>query len=190
MTPSTDSQSALPAKPGGVKTAPAFAPQRRVRIVVNVAITAALLALLVGISAPMLTLKKLVWISNTFSLLSGVAALWSEGQYLLFLIIGGFSVVFPLLKIALLYRVWNTRAERLPLSIRYFRWLAALGRWSMLDVFVVAVLLASVKLGALASVEVHFGLYAFALAVVLTMMVTHRVTHYAHGTASRSDSER
>jgi len=49
------------------------------------------------------------------------------------------------------------------------------GKWSMLDVFVVAVLVVSVKLGAIASVEMRYGLYAFAAAVILTMYVTARV---------------
>ena len=44
-----------------------------------------------------------------------------------------------------------------------------LGKWSMLDVFVVALLLVSVKLGVLAKVEVHYGLYVFATSVLLTM---------------------
>ena len=50
------------------------------------------------------------------------------------------------------------------------------GKWSMLDVFVVAVLLASVKLAGLAQVEIHSGLYAFAASVLLTMLITARVT--------------
>jgi paraquat-inducible protein A len=46
------------------------------------------------------------------------------------------------------------------------------GKWSMLEVFVVALLLVSVKLGALLSVEVHYGVYLFALAVLLTMGIS------------------
>ena len=49
------------------------------------------------------------------------------------------------------------------------------GKWSMLDVFVVAVLVVTVKLGAIASVEARYGLYAFTVAVFLTMYVTARV---------------
>ena len=42
----------------------------------------------------------------------------------------------------------------------------------MLDVFVAAVLIASVKLGSLASIELHFGLYCFAASVLLIMLAT------------------
>jgi paraquat-inducible protein A len=58
---------------------------------------------------------------------------------------------------------------------KHLHWMHLYGKWSMLDVFVVAVLVAAVKLGAIASVELRFGLYAFATAVVLTMYVTARV---------------
>jgi paraquat-inducible protein A len=49
------------------------------------------------------------------------------------------------------------------------------GKWSMLDVFVVAVLVVTVKLGAIANVEMHYGLYFFSAAVILTMIITARI---------------
>lgn len=146
------------------------------RILVNALVGASFIALIIGLLAPMLTLKKLILITNTFSVSSGVLALFREGDYLLSFIIFGFSIVLPLVKIGLLFRVWNA-AEHGSQSVRYFCWLTNIGRWSMLDVFVVAVLVASVKLGALASVEVHYGLYAFALSVVLVMLASGRVKH-------------
>ena len=138
----------------------------------------ALVTFVIGISAPMLTLQKLIWIKNTFSLLSGVFALFAEGQYLLFLLIFGFSILLPASKFVLLFTLWNRSVQLGGRSIKYFHWLTLMGKWSMLDVFVVAVLLASIKLGAIASVEVHFGLYCFALAVILMMLATHQVAHY------------
>ena len=63
-----------------------------------------------------------------------------------------------------------------PENIRtYLHWMHSFGKWSMLDVFVVAILVVSVKLGAIASVEMRYGLYAFAAAVILKMYVTARV---------------
>jgi paraquat-inducible protein A len=49
------------------------------------------------------------------------------------------------------------------------------GRWAMLDVMVVAVLIVTVKLGALASIEIHPGLYIFGIAVLLIMFITQQV---------------
>jgi len=140
------------------------------RLWVNLMAGLAALTLGVGIVAPVMTLKKLVWIKNTFSLGSGILALASEGQILLFILLGLFSVVFPIAKIGVLFLAANRPGESV---MRWLKWLNLLGKWSMLDVFVVAVLLATIKLGALAEVSVHYGLYAFAASVILTMIGAH-----------------
>ena len=46
------------------------------------------------------------------------------------------------------------------------------GRWAMLDVMVVAMLIVTVKLGAIASIQIHPGLYVFGAAVLLIMLIT------------------
>jgi paraquat-inducible protein A len=148
---------------------PRAARQLRILLVV----TAVLLA--VGLAAPIITLKKFVIVENTFSVLSGVIQLAREGQWFLFFIIGGFSVILPILKIAVLYRLVS-RKRRCDASVqRYLHWMHLYGKWSMLDVFIVAVLVVAVKLGAIASVEMRYGLYAFAASVLLTMVITARV---------------
>jgi paraquat-inducible protein A len=45
----------------------------------------------------------------------------------------------------------------------------------MMDVFVAALLIVTVRLGAMADVTVHFGLYAFAASVILTMITTAQI---------------
>ncbi|MFO7593789.1 MAG: paraquat-inducible protein A [Pseudomonadota bacterium] len=54
--------------------------------------------------------------------------------------------------------------------------LMLLGKWSMLDVFVVAMFIMTVKMGAIVSVEVHTGLYLFSAGVVASMLLTHLVS--------------
>jgi paraquat-inducible protein A len=148
---------------------------RHLRLLIIVAY--ALLA--IGLVAPILTLEKFVVIENTFSVLSGVVQLLHEGQWFLFIIVTGFSVVLPILKLSVLYLLvskTNFREQRLH---RYLQWMHLYGKWSMLDVFVVAILVVAVKLGAIAHVQMRYGLYAFAAAVVLTMLVTARVVMLA-----------
>jgi len=134
----------------------------------------AFVLLLIGLFSPIITLHKLIVIENTFSLVSGVFELVREGHLFLFLILTAFSIVLPILKLGILWRVLDVEiaANRLE---RYVHWMHLYGKWSMLDVFVVAVLVVAVKLGALASVEMRFGLYAFAGAVLLTMLATEGV---------------
>ena len=131
--------------------------------------------LAIGLVAPIITLKKFVLIENTFSVLSGTLQLLEEGQLFLFIVITGFSVVLPLLKIGVLNKLLSQKEQSAGNVDKYLHWMHLYGKWSMLDVFVVAVLVVAVKLGAIASVEIRFGLYLFAAAVVLTMYVTARV---------------
>ncbi len=132
----------------------------------------AAVCLLVGIFSPIVTLHKLLVFENTFSVISGVMALLSQQKWLLFLVISLFSIVLPLLKLAILFLLVNGRNLE-PVRLRsYLHWMHEYGRWSMLDVFVVAVLVVSVKLGAIASVETRYGLYVFTAAILLTMIVT------------------
>lgn len=142
-------------------------------LIVILLITISLLA--VGMVAPIITLNKFVLIENTFSILSGTVELLKEGKVFLFIVITGFSIVLPLLKIAILFMLVSVKNNKTAHINRYLHWMHQFGKWSMLDVFVVAVLVVTVKLGAIASVEARYGLYAFTAAVILTMFVTSRV---------------
>ena len=131
--------------------------------------------LAVGLVAPIITFKKFIFIQNTFSILTGTWNLLKEGQFFLFLIISIFSIVLPIFKLGLLTRLVlssssiNAGSEKILALIHRF------GRWSMLDVFVVAILVVVVKLGAIADVEKHLGLYAYAAAAILIMLITNMV---------------
>jgi paraquat-inducible protein A len=64
------------------------------------------------------------------------------------------------------------------------------GKWSMLDVFVVAVLVVAVKLGAIADVDMRYGLYAFAASVLLTMYITSRIVSLTNQPLQGTDTHR
>jgi len=130
---------------------------------------------LLGIYLPMITLTKLVFFENTFSVVSGIVELFKNGQYPLFVIVGVFSVLLPIMKIGVLYLILTHRSRNKPKIRRYLSLMHEYGRWAMLDVMVVAVLIVTVKLGAVASIEVHAGRYVFGSAVLLIMYITHRV---------------
>ena len=131
--------------------------------------------LFTGLLSPVITLTKFVLIENTFSVLSGVIELLKEGKLFLFLLITGFSIVLPVLKLWILYRLVSKSAATEKSVRKLLHWMHLYGKWSMLDVFVVAILVVAVKLGAIADVEMRFGLYAFAASVLLTMYVTSSI---------------
>jgi paraquat-inducible protein A len=84
-----------------------------------------------------------------------------------------------MIKLGILFRLLTSRAGDNETLRRFLHLMHQYGKWSMLDVFVVALLVVAVKLGAVASVETHYGLYAFGSAVLLTMVITARVIYLA-----------
>jgi paraquat-inducible protein A len=141
-------------------------------LTVNLLLLAALGLLLLGLTWPVLTLEKFYFFANTVSLWSALLQLIAEREWGLVVLLGLFSVVFPILKILWLFALWNLEAAAGERHRRHLHWLAVFARWSMLDVFVVALLVVSVKLGALAQAHVELGIYAFAASVVLTMVLS------------------
>ena len=149
---------------------------RQLRYLIGVAA----LLLAVGLVAPIATLTKFILVENTFSVLSGVVTLFSEGQFFLFLLITAFSVVLPIMKLGVLYRLVSRSDAMREKTRRLLHWMHLYGKWSMLDVFVVAVLVVSVKLGAIANVEMRYGLYAFSASVLLTMIITATIVSLSY----------
>lgn len=129
----------------------------------------------VGISLPMITISKFIVVTNSFSVISGVLELLSNGQVLLFAVVAGFSIVLPILKIGVLFKLLSAGSFQTPRMKRYLHLMHEYGRWAMLDVMVVAVLIVTVKLDAIASIEVHEGLYIFGISVLLIMLITNKV---------------
>ncbi|MCL7462753.1 paraquat-inducible protein A [Pseudomonas sp. NW5] len=78
---------------------------------------------------------------------------------------------FKLLGIALLlYSVQRHQVMSARQRIIMYRFIEWIGRWSMLDIFVIAILVALVRFGNLASIEAGAGALAFAAVVILTML--------------------
>ena len=152
---------------------------------VPVWIAAALAVLVAGLSLPILTVEKTVfwrhW-ENHYSVFVGIVELAKGGDWLLSLILFFFSMVFPFAKLFSLATLWYRRmsgAER----AKTLHWLGILGRWSMLDVFVVAILIVAAKLRDLTQVQPRPGLYLFGLAIILSMLTTMHVERLAKSKA-------
>lgn len=108
----------------------------------------------------------------------GVVSLMQHSEYLVAAIVFMASIVVPLFKLlGLLFLVasvrWN-RGRRLRARTRIYQFIDAIGPWAMLDVFLLAILVALVKLGDLARVIPGPGLIAFTGVVVLTILASQR----------------
>ena len=128
-----------------------------------------------GISLPMFTLQKFVVIKDSFSLLNGAFDLLKEGEVFLFIVIFGFSVVVPIYKFALFWKISGNKITCLEERLNRVKRLIAISKWSMADVFVIAILASTVKLGAIATIKVHIGLLFFGMSVIATMVLSQRI---------------
>jgi paraquat-inducible protein A len=135
----------------------------------------ALVLLGFGLFLPAVTVEQFFIFDSTKSVAGSIAALFAQGHILLGLIVALFSLVFPLTKLVLSFRIWVARDPASPGVQRALRWTVKLGRWSMLDVFMAALVVAILTLGMIASVEAHVGLYIFGGAIVLAMLGAHRL---------------
>ena len=106
----------------------------------------------------------------------GVVSLAQSRQYFVALIVFLASIAVPIIKLAgLLYLVISARfgvGRRLRSRTRIYRFIDIVGPWAMLDVFLLAILVALVKLGQIATILPGPGLIAFTSVVVLTMFAS------------------
>jgi len=110
------------------------------------------------------------------TVLDGCISLFQHGQRLVAVIVFLASLLIPFLKLlGLFYLVITTRfaSRRRRLERTWiYRIIDVIGPWAMLDVFLLSILVALVKLGELATVLPGRGLFAFAAMVVLTILAT------------------
>ena len=138
------------------------------------AILAAIL-LVAGWVLPIMTLERLLFLSREISILQGVVELWSEGEAFLAIVIGGFSILLPAVKLALAIYLWFHAEAGSARLQRALSLLEAAGRWSMLDVFVIALLVVAIRTSLIDDVTVHPGVYVFTAAIVLSLVVVQRM---------------
>jgi paraquat-inducible protein A len=110
------------------------------------------------------------------TLLGGIHELWVEGSWGLSAIVFIASIAVPVLKICVLALLAWT-AQHAPTwrqleRAKLYRLIDAVGHWSMLDVYVVVLLAATIHFGRFANVEAGPALLSFASVVVLTMLAT------------------
>ena len=108
------------------------------------------------------------------TIMSGVIYFMQHGSWEIALVIFTASVFVPFLKfgilIYLLLSVQFKSIKRPKDRTRLYRFTEAIGRWSMLDIYVVTILVALVKLGFLADIEAGPAAIYFAAVVVTTMI--------------------
>lgn len=156
-----------------------------------VALTADLLAigvmcLAVGLLAPVMTLKaytnlpllgEVVLKVEYKSVITTIGSLARANNYFVALVVAAFSVVTPVIKLVVAIAVVQRRWPRW--HIRGLNFIKVIGKWSMADVFVVAVLVAFFAASGdqFSEATIGLGLYFFAAYCLLSQYATQLLTH-------------
>jgi paraquat-inducible protein A len=111
--------------------------------------------------------------SQDFTIFGGIVELVDYGLWPLAALVFLASITIPLMKLAtlgfLLIRTQRRRDTHLIGRTRAFRVIDFIGRWSMIDIFMISILVALVRFGQLATIDAEAGAPCFAAVVVLTM---------------------
>lgn len=130
------------------------------------ALLAAAPLLALGWVLPIMSVTSFWVLEAEHSVLGGIVAFAEDGEWLLLFVIGGFAVLFPAAKLAIGYWAWlrpHTVADALKLA-------HGLSKWSMLDVFVIALVVMTVKSSVVADAAVGLGAWCFAGAAITSTL--------------------
>ena len=108
------------------------------------------------------------------TIISGIIYFFETGSYLIAFVILIASVVVPLIKmLILLYLIFSVKANKAEgkeQKLKLYMLTELIGKWSMVDVYVVAIMIALVHFGALTEIKAGTGAIFFLLVVILTML--------------------
>jgi paraquat-inducible protein A len=145
----------------------------RRRRVVRTLVAASLALLVAGAVAPLLTTERFYFFSNTFSLASGLRQLAAQREFLVLSVIFLFSLCVPTGKGIVIWLAASGQTVSRSLLVLADRF----GKWSMLEVFVAALLITALKLGPVVDVTLHYGAYLLAASVLLSGIASQLLPH-------------
>ena len=128
---------------------------------------------------PTITYERITRMDETYSIYGGIEALWEEGNWFLASLVFFFSIIFPIAKLVALSLLLLGRLGKRT-SDWLCKWIGELGRWSMLDVYVVTVFVGSIQFGLVTSTS-RSGIWVFCGAIVASMLAAEAATRAAKG---------
>jgi len=147
-----------------------FAPALACSLVLNIA----------ALGFPFMHLKTVLMPAEDYTLLGSVQLLWSGGLYALAVLVFVFSVIFPFAKLAAILWVWREGGRQPERAGRVLGLIERLGKWSMLDVFLVALMISLTSSQWIIKARAGVGVGFFLIAIVLSMLCGARLAK-AHG---------
>lgn len=118
-----------------------------------------------GIVLPIVHFQKLYFFNETPSLAEIISGLWRDGSGLLAIAVLLFSILFPLVKLLIVFAsAIAPKSGVVPSSVS--KWAGTLSKWSMMDVLLVALVIFAAKTSGLADAFAQPGLWFYATSAI------------------------
>ena len=123
-----------------------------------------------GVCLPMITTKRLFILSDDYSVLDLIATLYQESEIILACVVALFTIAIPVAKLTVLGLA--VLADRPVGANRFLRAAHAFGKWSMIDVMLIALVIFAMKTSGVADALTNAGFYYFTASVVLSLVLS------------------
>lgn len=137
-------------------------------LVVPALLVLSALFLAFGLVLPLVRFEKLYFFDETPSLIDIVVSLWGQGSGGLAVLVALFSIIFPVIKLFGIALEATVQARPHGKTSLIARLLPVLGKWSMMDVMLVALVIVAAKTSGMASAFTQPGLWFYATSAIMT----------------------
>ena len=152
---------------------------QRTQIVLLVVWFFVIVSFILGITLPIATIEKFIFFDNQFSLLGSIIELAKEPNrqnIFLLTIIVCFTLLFPIAKLLTMFLQIKNHGKNWQNCIT--RLIESVGHLSMLEVFVIALMVLLLKLGMFVDVYVHQGFYWFSISILMSILLSYGIKFF------------
>ena len=143
-------------------------------IFVSLMLAISVICNIIALITPFTKVNQLLMPSIILTLPGSVLLMWNDGLYFVAVLIFFFSLLFPFIKLGVLLFIWFfCKSAKLRRKLIYC--VEPLGKWSMLDVFVVCIILVLTNKQLLVASEIQIGVYFFLIAVFLSIFCALKI---------------
>jgi len=137
---------------------------------------AALVLLAFGLFLPAIEITSLFFLGREFSLFDGVFSFFAAGDYFLFVVTLVFTILFPTFKILAGLVLWHAADVSNRFAGTLLDALAAASKWSMLDVFIIALVVLAADGRLFSGADIRVGVVIFSISVVISTWAVRRLS--------------
>jgi paraquat-inducible protein A len=158
------------------------------RRIVELVLLAALLLFIAGLCFPAFTVRSLLVYEESYSVVTGIAALYDTGDVLLAAVLLLFSVVLPVVKLVVAFALLGAPRADGAFARALLKLLQAVSKWAMADVFVVALTILVLNGELLTAGDLEPGAVFYGASVLLTSVALMVLPWVLRGRARARES--